>query len=69
MTDNSPKTMNPTALPLAAAAHLLTKVSGRLVSEEALQTDVEAGAPTNADGTINLVNYAAWLVREAGHGD
>jgi hypothetical protein len=30
-----------------------------------LQSDLlAAGAPANADGTINLVHYAAWLVRE-----
>jgi hypothetical protein len=34
-----------------------------------LQADIEAGAPTNPDGTINLVNYAVWLVGEMGHGD
>jgi hypothetical protein len=28
------------------------------------QADVDAGAPTNGDGTINLVHYAAWLVKE-----
>jgi len=27
-----------------------------------LEADVAAGAPTNADGTINLVHYAAWLL-------
>jgi hypothetical protein len=31
--------------------------------------DVADGAPTNADGTINLVHYAAWLVREMAGGD
>jgi hypothetical protein len=33
-----------------------------------LQADIEAGAPTNADGTMNLVNYAAWLVGAMGNG-
>jgi len=32
---------------------------------EAIAADVAAGAPVNADGTINLVHYCAWLVREA----
>ena len=32
--------------------------------------DIDAGAPTNGDGTINLVQYAAWLVKEmANRGD
>ena len=30
-----------------------------------LRADLAAGAPTNPDGTINLVHYAAWLAREA----
>jgi len=34
-----------------------------------LGDDVLAGAPTNADGTLNLVHYAAWLVKEMGRGD
>jgi hypothetical protein len=69
MAGDTSQTMNPAALPVTAAANLLTKVSGRLVSQDALQADIEAGAPTNADGTINLVHYAAWLVKEFGRGD
>jgi len=34
-----------------------------------LQADIDAGAPTNADGTLNLVHYVAWLVKEMGRGD
>jgi hypothetical protein len=34
-----------------------------------LQEDVANGAPTNADGTMNLVHYAAWLVQEMAGGD
>ena len=30
----------------------------------AVDRTIEAGAPTNTDGTVNLVHYAAWLVRE-----
>jgi hypothetical protein len=33
-----------------------------------LEADVDAGAPTNPDGTINLVSFAAWLVQEMGRG-
>lgn len=31
------------------------------VSPEVLEADLEAGAPRNKDGTLNLVAYAAWL--------
>ena len=61
--------MNPLALALADAARLLAKVGGSAITEATLQDDVAAGAPTNADGTINLVHYAAWLVKEMGRGD
>jgi hypothetical protein len=61
--------LNPNALTLPDAARLLTKVGGQPVTVEMLQRDLAAGAPTNADGTIHLVHYAAWLLREMGHGD
>jgi hypothetical protein len=31
------------------------------VPGEWVEADLEASAPTNADGTVNLVHYAAWL--------
>jgi hypothetical protein len=56
--------LNPTALPAADAARLLSAAGGQRVTAEMIQADVDVGAPTNGDGTINLVHYAAWLVRE-----
>lgn len=62
--------MKVTALPLADLARLLSKSAGRTISPETLRRDVDAGAPVNLDGTINLVHYAAWLVKEhAARGD
>ncbi len=61
--------LSPKALSLADAAKVLSKAGGRPVTEDMLRADVAAGAPTNADGTLNLVHYAAWLVREMAHGD
>jgi len=60
--------LNPNALTPADAARLLTKAGGQAVPLEMIQADLAAGAPRNSDGTINLVHYAAWLVREAEHG-
>jgi len=60
--------LSPTALPVADAARLLSAVGGQAVTVEMLQADVAGGAPTNADGTLNLVQYAAWLVKEAASG-
>ena len=57
-------TLNPTALPVADAARLLSAAGGTRVTAEILQADIDAGAPANADGTINLMHYAAWLVKE-----
>jgi hypothetical protein len=62
--DHGTQSLNPTSLTLADAARLLTKAGGQPVRVEAIQADLAAGAPANADGTINLVHYAAWLVRE-----
>ena len=56
--------LNPTALPIVDAARLLSAAGGQRVTAEMITADVAVGAPANADGTINLVAYAAWLVRE-----
>ena len=55
----TPGTINPTALTVAQAARMLG------VGEQTIRDHMAAGVPTVADGTINLVQYAAWLVREA----
>ena len=55
--------LNPTALSVEEAALVLTRTSGQAVTEAMIQEDIAEGAPTNADGTLNLVNYAAWLVK------
>ena len=60
--------LNPAAMTVEDAAKLLTKASGVRVSEAQIRADIEAEAPTNADGTVNLVHYAAWLVREMATG-
>ena len=60
---------NPNALALADAARLLSRAGGQPVTVELLEADIAAGAPTNGDGTLNLVHYAAWLVKEMGRGD
>jgi hypothetical protein len=53
----------------ADAAKLLTAVGGSAVTEEMLHEDVGLGAPSNPDGTLNIVHYAAWLVREVARGN
>ena len=61
--------LNPAALSVADAARMLTKVGGQSITEAMIGEDLLAGAPTNANGTINLVHFAAWLVKEMGRGD
>lgn len=43
------------AVPVAELARLLG------CEEVAIRADLDAGAPANPDGTINLLHYAAWL--------
>jgi hypothetical protein len=62
--DNGKPSLSPTSLAVADAARLLTKAGGKPVTVAMLEADLAAGAPANADGTFNLVHYAAWLVRE-----
>jgi len=65
MATNDPDhSLNPSALPLPAAAALLSRAGGQTVTVEQLEDDVDDGAPTNVDGTLNLVHYAAWLIQE-----
>lgn len=67
--DQQPQGRNPAALSVADAARLLSKAGGGPVTEEMIESDLAAGAPANADETINLVHYAAWLVKEMAGGD
>ena len=65
--DGTPR-LDPAAMTVEDAAKLLTKAGGVRISESQIRADIEVNAPTNADGTINLVHYAAWLVHEMAAG-
>jgi len=54
-----------TALQPETLVRLLKQAGSRLVSLEALRADFETGAPRNPDGTVNLIEYAAWLAKES----
>ena len=60
--------LSPTAMTLTDAARLLSAAGGAAVTVDMLESDVAAGAPTNGDGTLNLVHYTAWLVQEEATG-
>lgn len=52
-----------TAITPDMLATILTRAGGH-VTTEMIEADIAAGAPMNADGTMNLVHYAAWLAQE-----
>ena len=43
--------------------NILKQAGSRLISAEKLSADFAAGAPKNEDGTINLIEFAAWIVK------
>ena len=58
-----PDRINPAALPPETLADLLRK-GGCREAAEALERLSEAGLPANADGTLNLIEFTAWLLKE-----
>ena len=58
--DNSLKI---TALQLDMLINILKRAGSRLISAESITADFAAGAPKNEDGTVNLIEFAAWLVK------
>jgi len=59
--DNS---LSLTSLTPEMLVRLLKQAGSRTISADSLALDIESGAPVNADGTFNLINYAAWLSKE-----
>lgn len=66
---NASQPLNPTRLAISDVVRALRAAGSSQVTVESMMADIEAGAPTNADDTINLVHYAAWLIREMARGD
>ena len=60
-----PSGLNPQALRLEDLARILSALGPMPVTVEVLRADIEQGAPTNRDGTVNLLHIAAWLAKEA----
>ena len=62
--------LDPTALSVEDLARVLTAAGWKPITVAMIRADIDDGAPVNSDGTINLVTYGAWLVREmATHAD
>ncbi len=68
MSADSPQ-LNPSALTIEQVVQVLSAAGGRPVSVAMVESDLASGAPKNANGTINLVMYAAWLLKDRGRGD
>jgi hypothetical protein len=60
---------NPQALSPEDVARVLSASGWKPVTVEMVRDDIDDGAPVNADGTISLIVYAAWIVREMGRAD
>lgn len=39
------------------------------MTPEKLEEHIAAGAPVNEDGSINIVNYTAWVLKELCHAE
>ncbi len=55
--------VNPHSLSIEEVSRLLSAAGGKRVTPEQIQADVEAGAPVERDGRMNLMHYTAWLMR------
>jgi len=66
--DEQSQKLQITAISVVDAAKVLASAYGRRVTEAQVRAVAEAGGLVRADGTINLLEYVAYLVREAAHG-
>jgi hypothetical protein len=49
----------------AAVARLLRSGGAQGFKAAHVRADIRAGAPTNDDGTIDFIHYAAWLAAQS----
>ena len=61
--------VDPTRLTVEQAAKLLSAAYRERIDVDKIRLDLQEGAPVNSDGTINLVHYSAWQVKELGRGE
>jgi len=54
--------------PARLAVELQKTAAGAGITEAVIRADVEAGAPANRRGQVDLVKYTAWLLRQHGYG-
>ncbi len=56
--------LNPLALSPENLVKVLVKSGCRIMTLEMLRRDIDSGMPVNADGTVNLVKYMPWMIKE-----
>lgn len=56
---------NPEALKKETLVEALRRAGSRSMSMETLEADIAAGAPVNDDGTMNIITYTAWILKES----
>ena len=61
--------LDPNAMTVEQTAALFSKLRRRKVPAAEIETDIEAGAPINPAGRLNLLTYTAWMLKEAGRGE
>jgi len=64
MVEQSKNPLALTALPVADLAKILASAYGRRITEEQVREVAERGGLIRADGTVNLIQYAAFLAKE-----
>jgi hypothetical protein len=57
--------VNLAALSPEQMADILGKAGGKPLDIDQVRRDIEAGAPVDQDGKLNLLSYAAWLSKVA----
>jgi len=60
---------NPSALTADQLSRLLVASGSKSATAKVIRRHIEAGAPTAADGRLNLVHYVAWVAREVANAD
>ena len=58
------KQKNLLALTPEQLVDVLVRSGYRDMTLELLHSDFELGAPRNQDGTVNLIHYMAWTIKE-----
>lgn len=55
---------NARSLSVEELVRALKAAGSRTITVESVNTDINSGAPVNEDGTVDIFEYAAWVLRE-----